>query len=601
MAESRREWACRVHAGRSRSHQGTRLGEISAPDGENSARTSLVSGRTGCRAARYWRDRGVAPGAAGMRRALSAGVMTCETQQTVIEFLASPGAHEGSTVERIDTHSAIVFLSGDRALKLKRAVRFDYLDFSTPALRRVACEAEVRLNRRTAPAIYRGVVAVTQKANGALALNGRGVPVDWCVDMTRFDQDALLDRLAGRGALTLGMTESLAAEVARFHLAADVRPDHGGSASMRWVIDGNAQGFAEYGRDCLDQEVCRRLTDRLRRELEQRAALLDQRQASGLVRQCHGDLHLRNIVLLDGQPTPFDGVEFNDEIACIDVFYDLAFLLMDLWQRGLKRQANVLLNGYLARTLDVDGLATLPLFLACRAAILAKTSATAAGVQTADRARRELEALARRYLSIAVDLSQPARPVLAAIGGRSGTGKSTLAQALAADVGPAPGAVVLRSDLVRKALHGVSPLERLPASAYAPEMSRRVYRTLADRARDVLRGGHAAIVDAVFATPAERAALEAVAAGASTPFVGIWLDAPPVVLIERVEHRQLDASDADAAVVRQQSSIDPGRVDWQRLDAARPEDVVLADARAQLGRTERKADAESGRWMAASR
>jgi uncharacterized protein len=527
--------------------------------------------------------------------------MPCETQQTVIEFLASPAAHGGSTVERIDTHSAIVFLAGDRALKLKRAVRFDYLDFSTPVLRREACEAEVRLNRRTAPSIYRGVAAVTREADGALALNGCGAPLDWCVDMTRFDQDALLDRLAARHALSQQLTEGLAESVACFHRGADVRGGHGGSASMRWVIEGNAGGFAEYGRGSLDQEACRSLTDRLLLELARRAALLDRRRERGFVRQCHGDLHLRNVVLLDGRPTPFDGVEFNDEIACIDVFYDLAFLLMDLWQRGLTPQANVLLNGYLARTLDVDGLETLPLFLSCRAAIRAKTSATAARVQTTDAARRDLEALARRYLAMAGDLAQPAPPVLIAIGGRSGTGKSTLARGLAPGIGPVPGAVFLRSDVIRKALFGVSPLERLPATAYASEMSTRVYRTLADRARDVLRAGHAAIVDAVFAAPAERAAIEAVAADAAAPFVGLWLDAPPEVLIGRVQQRELDASDADANVVRQQLAVDPGRVEWCGIDAARAVDVVLADAREHLRRSARTADPDRGQRMAVAR
>lgn len=526
--------------------------------------------------------------------------MSRDTQDPVIAFLSSSAAHGGRPVERIDTHSAIVFLAGDRALKLKRAVRFDYLDFSTPALRRAASEAEVRLNRRTAPSIYRGVVAVTHEADGTLALDGRGEPVDWCVDMARFDQEALLDRTAGRGALGLDVIERLAESVARFHQAADVSPEHGGSASMRWVIEGNAEGFAEYGRECLDQDVCQRLTACLRLDVERRAALLDGRRARGLVRQCHGDLHLRNIVLIDDRPTLFDAVEFNDEIACIDVFYDLAFLLMDLWRRGLRPHANVLLNAYLASTRDDEGLATLPLFLSCRAAIRAKTSATAARVQTAEAARRDLEALARRYLSMAVDLSRPAGPVLAAIGGHSGTGKSTLARALAPEVGPVPGALVLRSDLVRKALLGVPPLERLPATAYAPEISGRVYRALADRAHEALRAGHAAIVDAVFAAPAERAAVEAVAAEAGAPFVGFWLEAPSDVLIARVEARRRDASDADAQVVRQQLALDPGRLDWRRLDAARAEGLVAADARAHVARAVHAADTGNAEQMVES-
>ena len=213
------------------------------------------------------------------------------------------------------------------------------------------------------------------------------------------------------------------------------------------------------------------------------AALLDERRASGFVRQCHGDLHLRNIVLLDGRPTLFDGVEFNDKIACTDVLYDLAFLLMDLWRRGLPRHANAVWNRYLSDTGDLDGLSLLPLFLSCRAAVRAKTSATAARLQPDARRGNELQALAREYLAMAERLLHPPRPCLVAVGGFSGTGKSTLALGLAPSVGAVPGAVVIRSDEIRKRLSGVSPLDRLGPEGYSSEMSERVYATVAERAR----------------------------------------------------------------------------------------------------------------------
>src|SRR5262245_3677257 len=155
--------------------------------------------------------------------------MVTEDQRAVIEFLASPATHGGASVERIDTHSAIVFLAGARAWKLKRAVRFDYLDFSTAARRKVMCEAEVRLKLLTAPALYHGVVPVTREEHGSLALGGRGTPVDWLVEMARFDQEALLDRLAAKRRLQLDMMTPLADAVARFHAAAEPRPDHGGA------------------------------------------------------------------------------------------------------------------------------------------------------------------------------------------------------------------------------------------------------------------------------------------------------------------------------------------------------------------------------------
>jgi uncharacterized protein len=326
-------------------------------------------------------------------------LMITEDQTAVIEFLASPATHGGGQVERIDTHSAIVFLAGARGYKLKRAVLFDYLDFSTLERRRALCEAEVRLNRRTAPGLYLGVLPVTREADGSLALSGAGPPVDWVVEMNRFDQEALFDRLAAAGHLDVGLMRPLATAIAEFHAAAERRTDHGGKAGMAWVIDGNAAGFAEYGAACLDPAAASRLTSDASTELARRGTLLDRRRDAGFVRQCHGDLHLRNIVLLDGRPTLFDGVEFNDEISCTDVLYDLAFLLMDLWRRQLPRHANAVCNQYLAETGDVEGMRLLPLFLSCRAAVRAKTSATAATFQDDARRRGALQEVWRASTS----------------------------------------------------------------------------------------------------------------------------------------------------------------------------------------------------------
>ena len=240
--------------------------------------------------------------------------MITEDQSGVVEFLATASTHRAAKVERVDTHASIVFLAGERAYKLKRAVRFDYLDFSTAERRRVLCEAEVRLNRRTAPMLYRGVVAVTQESNGSYALGGSGRAIDWVVEMNRFPQEALFDRLASAGGLGIDLMAPLATAIADFHRSAEQRPDHGGKAGMSWVIEGNAAGFLEFGRACLDPSAAHRVTDDTRQKLELLAETLERRRKSGFVRQCHGDLHLRNIVLLDGRPTLFDAVEFNDEM-----------------------------------------------------------------------------------------------------------------------------------------------------------------------------------------------------------------------------------------------------------------------------------------------
>jgi uncharacterized protein len=505
--------------------------------------------------------------------------MITEDQREVLEFLASPSTHSGAPVERIETHASIVFLAGPRAWKLKRAVRYDYLDFSTAERRRAMCEAEVRINRRTAPALYRGVVPVTREPDRSLNLGGSGTPVDWVVEMSRFDQEALLDRLAARAALDVGLMRPLASEIAALHRDAATRPNYGGRPGMARVVDGNAAGFAQQGATILDSTTCDRVTLAARDAVIRHGALLDDRRAAGRVRQCHGDLHLRNIVLLDGRPTLFDGVEFNDDIACIDVLYDVAFLLMDLWRRGLTSHANMAFNRYLVETADLDGLSLMPLFLSCRAAVRAKTSATAANLHSDPQRHRELAALASSYLTMADRLLRPPAPSLIAIGGLSGSGKSALALALAPGIGAVPGAVVLRSDEIRKRLCGVDPLVRLGPEAYAREVSRRVYATAAERAGMIVRAGHAAVVDAVFARAEDRAAIEQMASIAGVRFVGLWLDADESVLIDRVERRAADASDADATVVRAQLGQDTGRITWYRIDASRLFDDVLRAAR----------------------
>jgi aminoglycoside phosphotransferase family enzyme/predicted kinase len=508
--------------------------------------------------------------------------MVIQDQSATIDFLASPRLHGGDPVERIDTHAAIVFLAGDRAWKLKRAVRYDYLDFSTVERRRAACEAEVRINHHAAPTLYRGVVAVTREVDGSLALGGLGTPVDWLVEMNRFDQEALFDRLAARGALDLTLMPPLGRAIARFHAAAERRGDYGGKAGMAWAIEGNAAGFAEFGNGVLDLTACRRVTCDALSEMDRREPLLELRRAGGLVRQCHGDLHLRNIVLLDGRPTLFDAIEFSDKIACTDVLYDLAFLLMDLRQRGLPSHANAVWNAYLSEAGDHTGVCLLPLFLSCRAAVRAKTSVTAACFQTDRQRKGELESMAREYLAMAEELLHPPPACIMAIGGFSGSGKSTLALALAPSVGAVPGAVVLRSDEIRKRLCRVSPLEHLGPEGYTPELSRRVYGAAAQQAGAVVRGGHSAIIDAVYARPADRQAIEHIAAVASAPFVGLWLDAPEPLLIERLRQRRHDPSDADADVIRLQRAQDVGAIHWHRIDASLPADVVLHGATALL-------------------
>ncbi len=505
-----------------------------------------------------------------------------QDQSDVAAFLADPRSHGGADVRRIETHGAIVFLADDRAYKVKKAVSYPYMDFSTLALREAACKAELALNRRTAPDIYLRAEAICRDRDGRLVFGqpGPGLEaVDWCVVMRRFRQHALFDSMAQRGALTAEHVERLAEEVAAFHGAAERRRIDAEPA-MRWVVEENIQELRGHPDLFADEQVAR--LERLALSaLEAQGPLLNQRAEAGFVRLCHGDLHLRNVVEFGGRPTIFDAIEFNEELAVIDVFYDLAFLLMDLDHCRLRPLGNRVLNRYLEQTRDYDGLAALPLFLSTRATVRAKVSASIAdamsGSDDMGAGVAEFRRLARNYIDMAVDYLTPPRPELLAVGGLSGAGKSTIARRLAPDLGPAPGAVVLRSDVLRKRRCGVGPLDRLPDAAYSGATTEAVYDDLVQTARAVLEAGHAAIADAVFARPAERAAIAAAAGDA--PFDAIWLTAPTDVLRARVEDRAADASDADARIVAMQAGFDLGAMDWRAIDATGDVEAVVRRTR----------------------
>jgi predicted kinase len=304
-----------------------------------------------------------------------------------------------------------------------------------------------------------------------------------------------------------------------------------------------------------------------RAALSRCANLLDARAAAGKVRRCHGDLHLRNICLLDGAPTLFDCIEFDDEIATIDVLYDLAFLVMDLWHRSQHSDANLVFNRYLDAADETDGIPLLPFFMAIRSAIRAHVAAT----QSEDAGPAEggqLVRQAKSYFELSKALLAAAPARLVAIGGLSGTGKSSLASSIASRIGPPPGARVLSSDRIRKALYGVPAEERLPACAYRPEISERVYATQAEAAAATLGTGHAVIADAVFDRVADRKRIEQCAVDAGVPFSGIWLEAQTDILLKRVGARRGDPSDATEDIVRMQAAKLQAPIEWSRVSAA---------------------------------
>ncbi|MFZ1427073.1 MAG: AAA family ATPase [Geminicoccaceae bacterium] len=503
--------------------------------------------------------------------------MTEQQQAEVLAFLLDGAL--GNGVERIDTHGAIVLLAGERAYKLKRAVRFSFMDFSTLDLREAALRSELELNRRTAPMLYRRVLPITREPDGSLALDGSGSPAEWLLEMSRFPESAQLDHVAARGELTANLVEALAATISEFHATAEIHRDRGGFAAMRDVVEGNAGDLTSLAPEVLDAKAVAALNRATSELLEASAALLERRRLAGRVRHCHGDLHLANIVLLDRRPVLFDCLEFDAALACIDVYYDLAFLVMDLIERGLTDRARLLLQTYGDSVQDDSGQALLPLFIAIRATIRAKVAGFNARVLEGE-GRAEKVRDARAYLDLAHRALRPEPARLLVVAGRSGTGKSSVAAVLASGLGAMPGAVILRTDVIRKRLFGRHASERLPAEAYTPDVSARVFLTVAARARELTKAGRTVIADGVYGSPVQRAQIKAAARQAGVPFRAVWLEAPELVLERRVTERTGDASDADVAVVRNQArSLKDPSVTWPRVGAGRALAEVAADIR----------------------
>jgi aminoglycoside phosphotransferase family enzyme/predicted kinase len=496
-------------------------------------------------------------------------------QQQVLEFLDGSSFGPAKGGKRIDTHASMVFLGADRALKIKRAVRLPFLDYSTLEKRKRACEEELKVNAGNAPELYRGVVAITRNSDGALEIGGSGTPVEWAVEMTRFDENQSLERVAASDTIDPSLALAVADAILRSH---DKAPRAGGEswlASLQPIIERNTSKFRTVRG--LDAVAVDQLDAASRASATTLQPLLRQRAAQGLVRRCHGDLHLANIALVDGRPLLFDAIEFDPVIATTDVLYDLAFTLMDLLHFNQGAAASTVFNRYLAEAGDegLDGLRLLPLLLSMRAAIRAHVlfvkSEQARGN---DAVWQE----AKRYFDLAERLIAPKPPLLVAIGGLSGTGKSVLARGLAGLIEPPPGAVIVRSDVIRKHLFGAGETTGLPESAYRPDIAKRVYDVLSSTAQRVLAQRCSVVLDAAYLQEAERTEIEALADAHGVRFVGLFLTADLATRLARIEQRKDDASDATRNVALKQETFAIGAINWHMIDASGTPEQSLRSA-----------------------
>jgi uncharacterized protein len=496
--------------------------------------------------------------------------MTAELLQSLLSPASYP--HPTANILMLETHISWVLLTGDYAYKIKKPVNFGFLDFSTLAKRKHCCDEEVRLNSRFSTGLYLGVVAITGSENAPL-LDGKGDILDYAVKMRQFDQDSLLEKLATENGLGFDEINSLANKLAEFHLhrAARLADDESELGTAEIVANATRENFRQLAPRVIGDEA-RETLESLRQWNEQQLVTLrevfTQRRAEGFVRECHGDLHLRNIARIDGVITFFDCIEFNPQFRWIDVQSELAFLLMDMEEKQLHAMSNRLLNIYLEYTGDYQGLAVLRFYKAYRAMVRAK-------VVVLKMDGRQLPAAEENmvwheyatYIRLAQSYCRPQQAFLGLMHGISGTGKSTVAAALASELD----AIRIRSDVERKRLFGLPPDARSTdeekQQLYSDAASARTFAALEALANTLLNLGYPVLVDATFIEEKWRRPFLQLAKKLRLPFVLIDCQASPKTIERRLALRQSaqqDVSEAGVAVMRSQlTSLQPFTPDEQ--------------------------------------
>ena len=461
----------------------------------------------------------------------------------------------------IETHISQVILTGDYAYKIKKPMDFGFLNFSTLDRRKHFCEEELRLNRRLADKLYLEVVPITGTPDNPI-LGGEGEAFEYAIKMRQFGQEHLFDRLQEQGKLTPEPLTDLARQVAAFHEQLPPVPDDKPLGTPEAVFAAMQENFDQI-RPMIDDSDLLMQLDNLQAwtesTFERHRELIARRRDSGMVRECHGDLHLANITRFEDAVTVFDCIEFNEPFRWIDVINDLAFLLMDLESRGESALANQVLNTYLEYRDDFEALPLLPLYKAYRAMVRAKIALfTMGNPGLTDAEKADLMQRYRAYAQLAEDYGTIPNHYLLATTGLSASGKTCVSAAMANELG----LIRLRSDVERKRLHGLAPLDssRSPTGGnlYTEEATEKTYQRLAELASHVLAAGFPVIVDAASLKQKERALLASIAEDQGVPFALIHCEAPEDLRREWIRNRKGDASEATEELLdAQQTWFEP--------------------------------------------